>query len=133
MFAKPTATRSTRTLSAALEWITSARPSFMGLAAQDRQDLAPSPAQEASMEDVRQAMLDVMAQAGPTDAHLELLIKINYAGTIQTLWYARSEIMQALAATRGEAYAQQQMETLSSRFIGLLPEARHYRPGRRPR
>ena len=85
------------------------------------------------MEEVRQAMLDLMAQAGPTDAHLELLIKINYAGAIQTLWYARSEIMQALSATRGEAYAQQQLETLSSRFIGLLPEARHYRPGRRPR
>jgi hypothetical protein len=41
--------------------------------------------------------------------------------------------MQAHSATRGEAYAQQQIETLSSRFIGLLPEARHYRPGRRPR
>jgi hypothetical protein len=133
MFAKSTAARGARTWSAALEWITSARPSFMGSAAQDRQDPAPSPALEAGMEEVRQAMLDLMAQAGPTDVHLELLIKINYAGAIQTLWYARSEIMQALSATRGEAYAQQQLETLSSRFIGLLPEARHYRPGRRPR
>jgi hypothetical protein len=41
--------------------------------------------------------------------------------------------MQALAASCGEAYAQQQLETLSSRFIGILPEARHYRPGRRLR
>jgi hypothetical protein len=133
MFAKPTATRRARTWSAALEWISSPRPSLMGLAAQDRQDLTPSPAQEAGMEAVRQAMLDLMAQAGPTDQHLELLIMINYAGAIQTLWYARSEIMQALAASCGEAYAQQQLETLSAQFIGLLPEARHYRPGRRLR
>jgi len=116
-----------------MEWFTSARASFFALAADDRQDQATAPAAQAGLEEVRQAMLDVMEDAGPTEQHLDLLIRINYAGVIQTLWYARSDVMQALAAARGEIYARQQLERLSGRFVGLLPEARHYRPGRRPR
>ena len=116
-----------------MQWLNSTRSGLISLSPAFRQERAESRSAQENIEQVRQAMLDAMEGAGPPDQHVELRIKINYAGTIQTLWYARCEIMHALSAARGEAYAQRQLETLSAQFIGLLPEARHYRPGRRPR
>ena len=85
------------------------------------------------VETVRRAMLDTMAADGIDIQYRQVFNKIRYAGSIQSLWYARSDVMGALAAERGEAFAQQRMADLSRLFSGLLPEARDYRPPRQPR
>lgn len=112
-------------------WITSLRSGFATLLAEPRQACAASTQQ--ALEQLRQAILATMEDAGLQGQQAELLNKVRYAGSVRTLWYARTDLMMALAASRGEAYAQQQLEQLSRRFLGLLPEARHYRAGRLPR
>ncbi len=84
-------------------------------------------------EDMRQTLLDAMATAGLGLQHQDVISKIRYAGSLQTLWYARSDVMAAVAAERGEEYARQCLEDVSLGFVGLLPEARGYKQPRRPR
>jgi hypothetical protein len=47
--------------------------------------------------------------------------KLRFAEDVQTLWYARSELMAALASLHGEARARQELERLTRLFHGLLP------------
>lgn len=84
-------------------------------------------------EEVRQAMLDTMTAAGLDVQYRETFSKIRYAGSIRSLWYARSDVMLALADARGEAFAQRCMAEVSRLFMGALPEARDYRQHQRLR
>ena len=63
----------------------------------------------------------------------EVVNKVRYADSIQTLWYARSDVMAALAGKLGEGLATQHLADVSLQFTGLLPEARDFRLRRRPR
>lgn len=116
-----------------MQWITSLRSGFTTLLPEMRQTHKATVSAQQAMEQVRQAILATMDDAGLDGQHADLLNKVSYAGSIQTLWYARTDLMMALAASRGEAYAQRQLDHLSRRFLGLLPEARHYRADHRPR
>jgi hypothetical protein len=116
-----------------MQWITSLRSGLITLVPELRRTDNPSVSAQAAMEQVRQAILATMDDAGLDGQHAALLDKVSYAGSIQTLWYARTDLMMALSASRGEAYAQEQLDRLSRCFFGLLPEARHCRSDRRPR
>ncbi len=91
------------------------------------------PAMELRTEDVRQAMLDAMTACGLEELHPNIVRRISYADDIQALWYARGDVMTALASARGEAFAQEAMAVLSRLFYGLLPEANNHRKSQRQR
>ena len=85
----------------------------------------------ADLERVRQAMLDVLLDNGVARAYPALHLKIHYAPSIQTLWYARCDLMAALACHMDESSARRQLAHISRQFVGLLPEAlpaQHLRP-----
>ena len=73
------------------------------------------------LEPIRDTML---AALGPTEArspHALLAQRITYAADIERLWYLRSELMQAVAAARGELVARRELERISEMFRGVLP------------
>lgn len=75
---------------------------------------APEPC---NLETIRQAMVDALeGQAGP------LARRIRYSGDVQRLWYLRPELMEAVAARRGEAAARQTLLGISALFRGGLPQ-----------
>jgi len=86
-----------------------------------------------SIEQVRQAMLDAMSFGGLDERHHMVVRRIFFAQDIQTLWYARSDIMTILAEEVGETQARETLGRLSRLFDHLLPEARAHRPSRQPR
>ena len=73
---------------------------------------------------IRAAMLEAISACEPEpDGQQAVTIRrIRYADNIQSLWYARSELMAALADLRGEAYARAQVASISTLFDGLLPQ-----------
>jgi len=85
------------------------------------------------IEQVRQAMLDSMSFGGFDERHHMVVRRIYFAQDIQTLWYARSDIMTVLAEEVGETEAKETLRRLSRLFDRLLPEAKAHRRSRRPR
>lgn len=81
------------------------------------------PTTDKRMEDVRQAMLDAMALNGLDEKHGYLMSRIRYASNIDTLWYARTDLMMALAAEHGETRAHDRITAISHLFVGLVPAA----------
>ena len=96
-----------------------------------RPDQMATPAAVERIEDVRRRMLDIMTAEGLDVQRRDLFSKIRYAGSIHALWYARSDVMAALAGQLGEQSARQRMTDVSLRFTGLLPEARTLQRPRR--
>ncbi len=86
----------------------------------------PTPLQ---LEQLRLAMLALLGDAGAA-AHPRVARKLRFADDVLTLWYARSELMAALADQLGEARARQEMERLGDRFAGLLPAGMATAPNR---
>ena len=83
------------------------------------------------MAEIRSAMLQALAAHGqhngkPAFVHLER--RLRYANDIQGLWYARSDLMQAIAACEGEARARQQIQGITALFDGLQPGGGASRP-----
>lgn len=72
-------------------------------------------------EDIRELMLNELEQTGelkfPT-----IVRRVRYATDAQALWYARSEVMTALAAMHGETVANEKISHISQQFKGLLPK-----------
>ena len=58
----------------------------------------------------------------------QLTRRIRYANDIQALWYLRGDLMAALAAQQGEAYARETIQDISDQFQGLLPRGMSTRP-----
>ena len=85
------------------------------------------PAAAVRMEAARQSMLETLTSIGLDKRHPMVFGKISYADNIQTLWYARSDLMTVLAAERGEEYAQEKIAAVSALFDGLLPDSFKYR------
>jgi hypothetical protein len=81
---------------------------------------------ESSIEDIREAMLSLLGDAGPKFPHVTR--RIRYAGDIQALWYLRGDLMAALAALYGESQARQKMQSITQMFQGLLPGSMVSRP-----
>ena len=82
---------------------------------------------ENGLEDIREAMLGLLGDAGRTQ-FANVTRRIRYANDIQALWYLRGDLMAALAATRGEAAARQQVHGITEMFSGLLPGSLNSRP-----
>lgn len=88
-------------------------------------------ATNARTEAVRHAMLAATPDV-PGQKHLDVFRRIRYANNIQTLWYARSELMAAIAFEKGEALARQEIGAITKMFEGLLEEYKTHdqrRPG----
>lgn len=88
---------------------------------------APTEAMEYGIEDIRQAMLGLMASV-PHEHSPYVLRRIRYATDIQALWFLRGDLMGALASRCGEAAAREQLEAVSEMFEDLLPDGLRSRP-----
>lgn len=74
----------------------------------------------AAVDQIRRAMLSLLGEQGQLD-HPILARRLRHATEIQALWFARDELMAALAMAYGEAKARQKVEGLAALFEGLLP------------
>lgn len=77
-------------------------------------------------EGVRQAMLRATPRGTSDQPPSHVFRRIYYADNVHALWYARSDLMAAIAHERGEASARQELDAISWLFDGLLPEFRSY-------
>ena len=75
------------------------------------------------LEELRLHMLDAVAPPRQLLRHAALVRKLLQARSIEALWYLRSDMMAALAGDHGEAQARHMLDTLTTLFNGLLPEA----------
>lgn len=82
---------------------------------------------ESGTEDVREAMLVALGEAGPKHFP-QVTRRIRYANDIQALWYLRGDLMAALAAMHGEMAARERVASLTEMFQGLLPGGLNSRP-----
>ena len=73
-------------------------------------------------DEIRRAMLDLLGERGDAE-HPHLVRRVRFAIDLQTLWYARSELMGALAGLHGEAKARDLVAGITDMFRGLLPES----------
>ena len=74
------------------------------------------------LERIRAAMLDTLGDEGARKYPL-VVRRVFHSKDAQALWYARGELMAALADLHGERVAHQRMSELSHMFDGLLPKS----------
>jgi hypothetical protein len=74
----------------------------------------------AALNDIRQAMLDVLGDRGAM-AYPVVKWRVTYANDVQDLWYLRGDVMAAIAAMDGEATARKQLAIVTAMFKGQLP------------
>lgn len=79
------------------------------------------------LEDIRVAMLDMLGENG-ANQFPQVARRIRYSGDALALWYARADLMHALADLYGERVAQTRMVSLSVLFEGMLPKGMASRP-----
>ena len=82
---------------------------------------------ENSTEDIREAMLQLLGEAGP-QRFPQVTRRIRYAGDVQGLWYLRGDLMAAVSSMHGEATARSQVLGITRMFQGLVPSGLHSRP-----
>lgn len=82
------------------------------------------------MDQIRSAMLELLGERGQAD-YPAFVRRVRFAVDIQALWYARSDLMGALATLHGEARAREQIEPVTTMFRGLLPDSLYARQHRR--
>lgn len=91
---------------------------------------APPPTPEehaAAVENIRRKML-ALAVLGGSERSEALARRIRYAANVESLWYARGELMAQLARSQGEVAAREKVEALSELFRGVLPRGLRSRP-----
>ena len=79
------------------------------------------------LEDIRLAMLDMLGEDG-AERYPQVGRRIRYGADAQALWYARADLMAALAGLYGEQVARTRMVSLSVLFEGMLPKGLMSRP-----
>lgn len=79
------------------------------------------------VEDIRVAMLDMLGDAG-AQQYPQVARRIRFGGDALALWYARADLMGALAGLHGEQVARTRMVSLSVLFEGMLPRGMASRP-----
>lgn len=82
---------------------------------------------ETGTEDIREAMLGLLAAAGSRQ-FANITRRIRYANDIQGLWYLRGDLLAALASVHGEADAREKLQRITRMFDGLLPGSLNSRP-----
>jgi hypothetical protein len=99
------------------------RNSFWSLLGQ-----AEAEAPEAVLERVRQAMAVALVEQLGQDG-FEIMLRVRFARDIESLWYLRPDIMNAIATHQGEAAARSCMDGLTALFRGHHPGAASSRFG----
>lgn len=99
---------------------TTLRNSFFGWVANAQPAAPVSP--EVRVEAIRHAMLSSLSELS-NERDRDLGRRLRATEDISTLWYARSDIMQSLAARLGEAEAKVRMAEITQMFDGLLSPA----------
>jgi hypothetical protein len=74
------------------------------------------------LEDVREAMLEALGEAGGRK-RATLLHRIANAPDVHSLWALRPDVMDAASRLYGEAQGRQRLARATARFEGLLPQA----------
>lgn len=82
---------------------------------------------ETSTEDIREAMLALLATSGGRE-FANATRRVRYANDIQALWYLRGDLLATLATVHGEAAARQKVQRITLMFRGLLPASLNSRP-----
>lgn len=75
-----------------------------------------------AVDRIRDAMVALLGEQGQTD-HPWLARRLRHATELQTLWYARSDLLSARAAICGEARARREVEEITRLFNGLVPSS----------
>jgi hypothetical protein len=70
------------------------------------------------MFQIRDAMLDLLGEAGQRK-HPLLTTRLKFSIAVETLWYARSELLQVLAREHGEFQAYKGISNLNELFRDL--------------
>jgi hypothetical protein len=83
---------------------------------------------EGRLEAIRQFMMDCLKDVAFGNELRHVRSRVLYGSDIQTLWYVRSDIMNLLSSTHGEAYAHAQLALITEMFRGLLPAGLDTRP-----
>lgn len=96
---------------------TSLRNSFFGWIGHETKAIA-APAER--LEAVRTAMLQALEQSNDS-AHIALERRLLFAKDIGELWYARPELMNAVATKVGESQARVCLRDITALFDGLQP------------
>lgn len=78
-------------------------------------------------ESIREFILDELGESGEK-THPKIVLRVRYAQDVQSLWYARGDIMTVLAAMHGETIAREKIGRISDQFKGLLPRGLSSRP-----
>jgi len=89
---------------------TSLRNSFFGWMANQ-----PAAEPSARLEDIRKAMLQVLEQ-GPQASNTAIERRILFAYDLDALWYVRPDLMNAVAAVRGESVARGCLNEITDMF-----------------
>jgi hypothetical protein len=93
----------------------------------------PTPqALSARTEDIRALMLHELGDYGERKFPA-VVRRVRYALDIQSLWYARSDVMAILANTYGETVARDKLVHISEHFNGLIPKSLTVKIGFRSR
>jgi hypothetical protein len=87
-------------------------------------ELLPAVAVEKQIHNIRRAMLRILSTCD-SDAEKKRVIfdKIQYATSIQTLWYLRNDLASLLSASCGKKMDCEQMSKVTAMFQGLLPKS----------
>jgi|KBSSwiStaDraftv2_1062776.scaffolds.fasta_scaffold399306_1 hypothetical protein len=93
--------------------------------------LSPPTAEEQAekLDELRREML-ALAVLTETNRSELLARRIRYAVQVETLWYARGELMGQLARGYGEQEAREKVVALDDLFTALLPRGLRSRPSR---
>jgi hypothetical protein len=85
-----------------------------------------SPADKAGarQEEIRTAMLAALSEIESTHPgdFSKSLVTITQANDVQSLWYARSELLRLIADRDGEKAARAILDTITDMFDGLVPK-----------
>jgi hypothetical protein len=82
---------------------------------------------ELMLGQIRRTMLKVVKESG-ADQGMVVLRRVTYAHGFQDLWYLRGDVLAAIASTKGEVEAREQITQISSMFEGYLPPGLVSRP-----
>lgn len=88
----------------------------------------PTPAEQAEKLDLIRRKMLALAVLTHGDRSEALARRIRYAATVESLWYARGELMGQLAKVDGELAAREKVDALSGLFKELLPRGLRSRP-----
>lgn len=80
-----------------------------------------------SIEDIRARMMAQIAANGD-DRTAVVRRRINYAVSVEALWFLRGDLMAAMSRTHGEAVALERISAISEMFEDLLPAGLRSRP-----